>query len=296
MRYTLKSIILFPLNLLYYVKPELALRILFFIKNKYPLDLKNPTTFNEKLQWIKLYYRNQNMTRCVDKFLVRDYVKECGCAHLLNDILWEGFNPDDIPFDELPEKFVIKVTHGSGFNIICRDKKQLNITLVKKQLKKWLKVKFLPAYGEWFYGVEKPRIIIEVYLDDHRNIVPIDYKVLCFHGEPKYILVDTDRFTNHKRNVYDTEWNFIEDITLNFPNDEPIEKPKLLQEMLLEAKKLSRDFIHARVDFYIINNRLYFGEITFTNGAGFDRILPYSFDKELGSYIHLPNKSEVHHE
>lgn len=127
----LKNIILFPMNIIYKIKPEPALKILFRLKNGYKLNLENPSTYNEKLQWIKLNYRNDLMPICTDKYTVRQYVKDCGSGDLLNELLWEGFDPSEIPFDDLPEQFVIKVTHGSGFNIICKSKKELDR---KKQL------------------------------------------------------------------------------------------------------------------------------------------------------------------
>src|SRR5690625_4737541 len=127
-----KNIILTPMNLLYKISPKLCLKILFRLKTGYKLNLENPTTYNEKLQWIKLYDRDPLMAKCADKYTVRDYVKAEGCEEILNDLLWEGFNPDEIPFDDLPEQFVIKVTHGSTFNIICKDKSQLDKPKTKK--------------------------------------------------------------------------------------------------------------------------------------------------------------------
>ena len=151
-----KRIILTPLNILYKISPKLELELLFWMKQGYRLNLKNPKTFNEKIQWIKLYDKNHLMPKCVDKYTVREYVKSKGCGDILNELLWEGFNPEDIPFDKLPNRFVIKVTHGSTFNIICKNKKKLNIPEAKEKLSKWLKEKFIPCYGEWFYGIEKP--------------------------------------------------------------------------------------------------------------------------------------------
>lgn len=284
-----KNLILAPLNLLFCINKEVTLRILFRLQQGYKLDLKNPSTYSEKLQWIKLYYKNPIITKLVDKYLVREYVSR-RCPELIVPILWHGFDPRDIPWDALPEKFVIKVTHGSGFNIICKDKNKINTKKVEKKLKIWLKTKFLKCYGEWFYGVEKPRIIIEKFLDCGTGDVPVDYKVMCFSDKAKYIIVDTDRFTRHKRNVYDINWRFIEGVTLGFPNDQPISPPNMLDSLLEYAEILSKGFPHVRVDFYIVNGRIYFGEMTFTNGAGFDRIVPYEFDLELGSLLELPKR------
>lgn len=282
-----KNLILFPLNFLYKYFPETVLKLLFFIKNRYVLNFNNPKTYNEKLQCIKLYYNNSLLTKLVDKYLVRDFVKQRKCGEILNEVLWSGFNPADIPFEILPNKFVIKVTHGSGYNIICKNKSLLKINDVQNTLQKWLTEKFIVCYGEWFYGVEKPRIIVEKFLDNGDGKEPTDYKIFCFYGEPKYIIVDTDRFTHHKRNVYDLNWQFKEGYTLNFDNDIPMVKPEQLELLLEYAKKLADGFPHVRVDLYIVNGKVYFGEMTFTNGAGFDKISPKSFDEELGSYFDI---------
>lgn len=288
MNYRIKSIILKPFDLLYKVNPELTLKILFKLKTGDKLDLDNPKTYNEKLQWLKLYYKDSRIPQYVDKYQVRTYVKSKGLDILLNELLWEGFKPNEIPFDELPDKFVIKVTHGQGFNIICTDKTKLDYDETIITLNKWLNAKFLPSYGEWFYGVVKPRIIIEEFLGSEAGEVPEDYKVLCFNGTPKYIIVDTDRFNNHKRNIYDLEWNLIEGYKMGFPNDKIMEKPKLLNELIRYSSILSDNFPHVRVDFYINNNNIRFGEMSFTNGAGFDDIQPKGFNLELGNYIMLP--------
>jgi hypothetical protein len=289
MNRTIKNIVLIPMNILYKLNAKLTLRLLYRLKCGYRLDLKNPKTFNEKLQWIKLYYRYYFLPICADKYEVRQFVKNCGCEEILNKLLWEGYDPSSIPFHDLPEKFVIKVTHGQGYNIICKDKSILNIDKTKRQLYKWLNEKYLPCYGEWYYGIIKPKVIIEEYLDDGYNDSPYDYKVFCFHGHPKLIKVHIDRFTNRKSIFLDLDWNVVKDVsmkhldsTLNIP------KPKELEQLLEYAKKLSSKFIHVRVDFYIIKSKIYFGELTFTNGAGFDKISPREFDEMMGAWINLP--------
>ena len=282
-----KRLLLSPFNLLYTINPVLTLKILFRLKQGYKLNLKNPETFNEKIQWIKLYDKNPLMPKCVDKFTVRDYVERKGCGEILNELLWEGFNPEDIPFDKLPEKFVIKVTHGSTFNIICNNKNDLNVEKTIKTLKKWLNEKFLPCYGEWFYGIEKPRIIVEKFIESKTDLK--DYKVFCFNGKPHYIGVYSDRnIGNTKQELYDVEWNEIDGQTGVFDYQlNKTTKPKNLNKLLDYSKKLSEDFRHARIDFFIENDRIYFGEITFTSGAGFDKFSSISFDKQMGSYLSL---------
>jgi hypothetical protein len=294
MNKNIKEQLLIPLNILYKISPAASLKIIFRIKQGKLLNLKNPLTYNEKINWLKLNYRNKLMPICADKYAVRNYVKDAGCEEILNELLWEGENPEEIPFESLPKEFVIKVTHGSGMNIICVDKADLDFNKTVNQLNRWLKKKFIPAYGEWFYGVVKPRIIIEKFLKDDENAVPLDYKMFCFNNfngkhDLAFTAIDTDRFIDHKRKIYDQNWKQINNVTVNFQNDSErkIEKPLYYEKMKEYALKLSKPFPHARVDFYIINNKIYFGEITFTSDAGFGRISPESFNKEMGSWINL---------
>ena len=151
-----KGAILAPMNLLYRVSPEMALKMLFRLKLGYPLNLKRPRTYNEKLQVVKLYDRNPLMPVCCDKYAVRGYVESKGLGHLLNDLLWGGIRPARYPFRRSARAILIKVTHGSAFNIICTDKAKLDRRKVVRTCRRWLKAKFLPCYGEWFYGVERP--------------------------------------------------------------------------------------------------------------------------------------------
>lgn len=288
-----KRILLTPLNILYKINPKLELKIIFRLKQGYKLNLKNPKTFNEKIQWIKLYDKNPNMVKCVDKYTVREYVTEKKCKKILNELLWQGFNPNEIPYEKLPSKFVIKVTHGSTFNIICTNKKKLNKEEITKKLNKWLKEKFLPCYGEWFYGIEKPRIIIEKYIESKKGLK--DYKVFCFNGKPKYIAVYSDRQDNGKprQEIYDIYWNLINEHTNNYNLPKKLtKKPENLDEMLKFSKRLSKDFTHARVDFFNPDNKLIFGEITFTSSAGFGKFSSKKFELEMGKCLKLPRMEE----
>ena len=285
----LKSIILTPFNLLYRINPKLELELLFRIKCGYRLNLDHPKTYNEKIQWIKLYDRNPLMPKCCDKYAVREYVESKGCGSILNELIWEGFSPDDIPFDDLPEKYVIKVTHGSTFNIICTDKDKIDKDKVIRKCRKWLKAKFLEAYGEWFYGIEKPRVIVEKYLDDGNGRLR-DYKVYCFNGTPRFIGLDSgdESKGSHYKDIYDTEWNLLPGYEMAYPNSGiAVEKPKVLEELLKYARILSEDFLHARTDFYIVDDKVVFGEITFSNSAGFGRVEPREFALAMGDYLTL---------
>lgn len=283
-----KNVVLTPFNLLYKVSPEWDLRLLFRIKQGYSLSLKDPKTFNEKLQWIKLNDRNPLMPKCCDKYTVRRFVEERGCGEILNRLIWQGFDPEQIPFDNLPEKYVIKVTHGSTFNIIQDGSKKITKDEVVKKCNKWMKSKFLACYGEWFYGVEKPRVIVEDFIESKDDEQLRDYKVFCFNGIPRVIRVDTDRFTEHKMDFYDADWNRIEGAGMGYPvSGRQFSKPVCLNRLLKYAAKLSSPFHHARVDFYIVEEKIYFGEITFTNGAGFDRFSSYDFDLMMGNWLDI---------
>lgn len=288
-----------PLNLLFIFSPKLTLKILFRLKQRHKLDLQTPKTYNEKINWLKLYYRNDLMPICADKYTVRKYVENCGYADILNDLLWEGFDAKDIPFNDLPEQFVIKVTHGSGQNIICKDKKKLDIDKTKLKLNRWLEEKYIPSYGEWFYGKVKPRIIIEKMLKDESNEPPEDYKMFCFNNYKyndgvAFTAVDIDRYGNHKRNIYNQDWEIVEDVNLVWEADFSVKhkKPVQYDRMIEIANNLSAPFPHARIDLYVIREKIYFGEITFTDNAGFGKITPNQFHKKMGSWIKLPCDKE----
>ena len=272
------------------MSPELTLKILFRLKVGYPLNLEHPRTYNEKLQWIKLHDCNPLMAQCCDKYAVREYVESKGCGEYLNDLLWQGFDPADIPFGDLPDKFVIKVTHGSTFNIICTDKSKLDREGVVRKCRIWLKAKLLPCYGEWFYGVERPRVIVEKYLEGDGGKALFDYKFFCFNGEPKMIYVDTWRDGRHAINAYDIDFNLFKGVKLGYPNDDSaeVEKPAALEQMVEMARKFSQDFHHVRADLYYTHGKIYFGELTFAKGAGFGRIEPLSFDVKMGGWLKLP--------
>jgi len=289
----LKKFLLLPFNILYKINPAAEIKLLFWLKNKTKLNLKQPTTYLDKINWLKLFYRNDLMPLCADKYHARKYVKENGFGEYLPQLYWSGFEPKNIPWDELPNSFVIKVTSGSGGNIICRDKERLNKKKTECALRKWLNRKYFPCYGEWMYGKVKPRIIVEEFLVDKANIVPIDYKLFCFNGlnnDVGCIAVDLGRFVSHKRNIYDNEWNFLNYVSFGFDTSPDNIHPKPLQydQMREIAQRLSAPFPHARIDFFVIEDRFYIGEITFFNGAGYDLITPVSYNKKMGEWIELP--------
>lgn len=290
----LKKLILMPFNILYRISPKAELSLIYRLKCKAKLNWENPRTYLEKLNWMKLYYRNDLMPICADKYLAREYIEQKGYGAYLPKLLWEGADPTKIPFDQLPESFVIKSTTGSGNNIICKDKSKLDQKKTVAKLKKWLKEKYLPCYGEWHYEKIVPRIIIEEYLSDGKNFVPVDYKLFCFNGldegDVGCVAVDLGRYIDHRRNIYDAEFKYMEHVSFNFERDDTavIDCSDVYPEMRRIAHDLAKPFPHVRVDFFVIDNRFYIGELTFFNGAGFDMITPYEYNLQMGDWIRLP--------
>jgi hypothetical protein len=253
------------------------------------LNLENPQKFSEKLQWLKLYWHDELIEKCTDKYLVREYVKSKNLGHLLNKLIKVYDNVEDINLDELPEKFVLRATHGSGSNVICNNKDILNWEEKKKFLKKCMKRNYYWPSREWNYKRIKPRIVCEEYLVDSETNQLNDYKFFCFDGTPRFVQVDIDRFTNHKRNFYDSEWNKLPlvDELGNFEGYLPATNDQL-DEMKHYASILSKSFPHVRADFYLANNNIYFGELTFFDGGGFTAFTPNEYDSIFGEMLKLP--------
>ena len=246
------------------------------------------SSFNEKLQWLKLYDRKPEYTIYVDKYAVRDYIAKTIGEEYLIPLLGVWDTPEEINFDQLPNQFVLKCNHDSGGLCICKDKSSFDIEFSKKKLSKSLTTDYYLGGREWPYKNVPRKIIAEKYMVDESGYELKDYKIFCFNGEPKIIQVDFDRFTNHKRNIYDLEWKLL-DIEIEYPSakDHIIEKPKYLDEMLMLARTLSKDIPHVRTDFYCINDKIYFGEMTFYHESGFGEFTPRSADKWLGNKLDI---------
>ena len=252
------------------------------------LDLNNPVTYNEKIQWIKLNYRNPLMTTLSDKYLVRDWIRDKIGEEYLVPLLgaYDAFS--DIDFASLPDRFVMKTNHGSSWNIIVQDKSKFNPLSARLKFFIWMHLNYAYTTGyQLHYKNIKPKILIEKYLENEHGMLR-DYKVLTFGGKAHYIWVDSDRFTDHHRNVYDLDWNSapFEIGKHNLP--EGISRPANLKLMVELTEKLAEGFPMVRVDFYEVDGRLYFGEMTFTNCSGIDLVRPPEYDKVLGDLIPLP--------
>ncbi len=276
-------------GLLNWMSDEQYLKLLYKAALKKKLNLDNPQTFNEKLQWLKLHDRNPDYTKMVDKYEAKKYVASIiGEEYIIPTLgVYDKF--DDIDFDKLPNQFVIKCTHDSGGLVICKDKNTLDIKAARKKISKCLKRNFYYFGREWPYKNVKPRIIIEKYMVDESNKELKDYKVFNFDGKPKIIQVDYDRFVEHKRNLYDKDWKYIE-AAIQYPTNPEIkiEKPKNLTKMLELAKILSKDIPHVRTDFYSIEDKIYFGELTFYSESGLGKFSPKQFEKDMGEWLKLP--------
>ena len=267
-----------------------------FIKLKYKrafkkeLDLENPVTFNEKLQWIKLYKREAIYSLMADKYEVKRYVgKKIGEKYIIPTLkVWD--DPDEMDLQILPEQFVLKCTHDSGGVIICRNKNDFNIKAARKKIRKWMKRNYYLFAREWPYKNISPRIIAEKYMVDQKNAELEDYKVHCFNGIPKVILVCENRYSKNglTEDFYSADWKRYDVKRPEVPNaKKEKERPEQLEEMLLLAGKLSQGIPFVRIDFYIINNQIYFGEVTFFPAAGLKGFIPEEFDMIMGSWITL---------
>lgn len=268
--------------------PEATLRFEFKRHAGYKLNLENPQTYNEKLQWLKLNWEDPLATICADKYSVREYVESKGLKHLLNDIYGVYEDVEDIEFDELPSKFVMKVTHGCGQNLVCTDKNLVDWEKEKKRFNMWMNTSHYYDSLEWVYRDIKPRIIVEKLIETDDGKPPKDYKFFCFNGEPKCLFVATDRGEGTtKFDFYDLEWNHIE-VKNHYPNSgEILPKPKELNDLIEYSRILSEGFPHVRVDFYIEQEKIIFGECTFFHFSGSEPFEPIEFDYKMGEYISL---------
>ena len=269
---------------------ETYLKILYRVKMNKKLNLDNPQTFNEKLQWLKLYDRNPQYTIMVDKYEAKKYVADIiGEEYVIPTLgVWDRF--DDIDFKSLPEQFVLKCTHDSGGIVICRNKSTFDYVAAKRKIEKALRKNFYWSQREWPYKNVKPRIIAEKYMEDKGSGDLKDYKFFCFGGQAKCFKVDFDRFTDHHANYYDADRNLLDFGEANFPPNpqKAIELPSTVALMEELAKQLSDNVPFLRADFYDVNGKVYFGELTFYPASGFGSFTSEEWDKTLGNWIKLP--------
>lgn len=265
--------------------PNLYNMFVFRVKNGYFCNLSNPKTFNEKVQWRKKYQHDSRYPMLVDKWEVRKYISQVE-PEILVPTYGVYSKIEDIKFEDLPDRFIMKPTHGFGKVVICTDKKKLVKEELIKTAQKWFSYNQYTITGEWQYKDLKPRIIVDSLLGENIK----DYKFFCFDGEPYAIQVDSDRYTSHKRQLLDTDWVKLP-CSLAYPDDKSVlEKPDELAKMLDISRKLSKGFDFVRVDLFLVDGRIYFSELTFTPGNGMDRFTPYSMDIQFGNQWKVDKK------
>lgn len=278
------------LGLTRWMSDEQFLKKEFFLAMGKPLDLDNPKTFNEKLQWLKIHNRKPEYTTMVDKYAAKQYVADkIGSQYIIPTLgVWDHF--DDIDFDALPDQFVLKCTHDSGGLVICKDKSRLDKKAAKRKIEHCLRRKYYYVHREWPYKDVKPRIIAEKHMTNGTSEELNDYKLMCFNGKVKATFVCSDRFSNGglKVTFYDTTWTRMP-FERHYPAaKEDINKPRSYEDMVALAEKLAQKIPFVRADFYEVKGKPYFGELTFFPGSGFEEFNPEQWDKTLGDWIELP--------
>lgn len=264
---------------------------LYEIRMGKPLDWNNLKTYTEKMQWAKLFDKDERKVTLSDKYAVRSWVEEkIGSEYLIPLVgKWDSYK--EINFHELPEQFVLKTNHGSGDAVIIRDKKSTSFAekiAMRRKIQTALRQDYGARFCEWHYSKIKPCIIAEQYVESGKTDLR-DYKFLCFDGTPYFCWVDVGRYTDHKRNVYDLDWKLQKWNQRNYGNaNNELKRPQNFEKMVEIARVLSQGFPHVRVDLYNVGGKIYFGEMTFTNGSGFEEIAPYSADLMLGGLWKLP--------
>lgn len=255
----------------------------------YKLNLENPKTFNEKIQWFKLYYRNRKMTMCADKYSVRRYYKEKNLESHVVGLLGVWDNVEEINWESLPKQFVLKANHTAGDVWIIKDKDMIDTQQLKRELSIALKKRFGERGAEFHYLFIPPKIIAEQYLEDASGGL-LDYKIYCFQGKAHYIQVDFDRSFDHRYAIYDRNWAK----TSCSDTAKTVKKPEKLTDMIVIAERLSAEFPHVRIDLYYVDTSIYLGEMTFSTGSGFIPFTPTSWDEVFGNCWDLKAISRKH--
>jgi len=258
------------------------------------LDLENPVTLNEKILWLKLnrYMKDPLVIQCADKYAVREYIEQCGCGEILNKRIGAWDRAEDIPWEKLPSKFVLKWNFGAGMNIICSDKSKLDKAETIKRLKKWGKSKYWLPHSEMQYKYAPKKIVCEEYLNDGRGLLPQDYKVYCFHGKAKYVMLCIGREYGCPKFYYfdrDMKFTRLSADALDVSEELTIPNPECVERVFQYAEKLSEPFPFVRADFFVVEDRIYFGELTFSPSAGLDGARLPETDLLLGSLLNLEN-------
>lgn len=276
-------------GLLNFIPDKAYLQAVFKAETGYSLNLEHPRTYNEKLQWIKLYDRKPEYVLYADKYRVREYIAHTIGEQYLVPLIGVYRRAGEIPWAGLPNRFVLKCNHASGTNIICRNKQELDIPSAETKLDAWLKKNAFWGGREWCYKDIEPCIICEGFIETPDGNTPDDYKFMCFNGIPRLIQVHHDRYGHHTLDYYTPEWEKAELKRIDaYSSSAQFPKPQDLDEMLAIARELSKDMYYARVDLYYVDKHIYFGEITLYPTGGFSTFTSYEDDLLLGGYMKLP--------
>ena len=274
-----------------FIPDRMYLSAMYYVLLGRRLHLDNPRTFTEKLQWLKLYYYRPESTEMVDKYLAKKWIADrIGADYIVPTLgVWKCV--DDIDFDSLPDRFVLKCNHDNGSVVVCKDKSRFDIRATKEKLNRCMRRDFYAQTREWPYKNVSRRIIAEAYLDDGSGDLK-DYKFLCFDGVPRVMYVVENRAVGLTTDYYDMDFHFLPIVSRDGgPSGISREKPLLFEEMKRIASILSAGFPHLRVDFYCVRDRLYCGELTFFVSSGYDDLFSMEWDRKFGDWLTLPPKN-----
>lgn len=274
-------------SILRFIPDSTYLKLIYRLKVGKKLNLKDPKTYTEKLQWLKIHDRKEFYSTMVDKYEAKEYIaSKIGEEYVIPTIgVWDDF--DSIDFESLPEKFVLKCTHDSGGLVICKDKSKLNKKEARAKIEKSLRTNFYWVGREWPYKNVKPRIIAEKFMATDNEECLTDYKWFCFNGEPKLLYISKDKAEDPRTDFFDENGNLLP-IRMRDPNsDKPPVIPQQFEKMKQLARELSSDMVHIRVDFYLIDGKLYVGELTFYHNGGFSEVKPEEWNYKMGQMIDL---------
>ncbi|WP_299122875.1 ATP-grasp fold amidoligase family protein [uncultured Winogradskyella sp.] len=282
-----------PIYLMYqfalkYMPDEYIIKKQFKERVGYKLDLENPQTLNEKMNWLKLHDRTDLHTTVADKYKVRAYVEEKVGSKYLIPLLFHTKDANDLTPENLPdENFIIKANHNSSGGLIVRDKSTVDWVAARKRFRRTLKENYFYSTREWQYKNIEPRIIVEKLLTYEDGSIPEDYKFHCFNGKLAFVMIDFDRFGSLRtRNLYDTDWNLIP-CNWGRPYGKELEKPKNFDEMKRVVEKLAQDFVYVRVDLYLVRGSIYFGELTFHHNSGHQKFIQEEWDLKFGQLLDI---------
>ena len=285
-------------HILISVSPAAFDKLFYLMKLKRVCNLKTPSRLSEKIMWLKRNWYDDKAVILADKYRVRKYLQEKGYNHMLIPLLAVYSSPDEFKQKELPRQFVLKASHGSGMNLICRSSSDINEKAVKKVIGKWLRTNYYYQCAEEHYAHMPPSVVCEKLMTQPGHASLTEYKIMCYNGVPKQIMVYYDRDEGSACScVYDTHWNLIPVHSGIYERgDREVPKPLRLDEMLMFASEMSCGFPHLRVDLYEVSGHIYFGEFTFFHNAGVCCFKPDSYDKTFGEQLALPLKTVKEHE